>query len=209
LKTKNLLLIFTRNPVLGKCKTRLAATIGDVEALEIYKFLLARTVDITKSLDAKKEVYYSEYIHPNDIWNTSIYDKRLQVGEDLGKRMKQAFANGFEQGYENIVIIGSDMYDLDQSDIERAFETLNTVDFVIGPAQDGGYYLLGMNKLQPLLFENKDWGTSTVLADTLKNLSNENIKLLEQRNDIDTYEDIKDVPVFEQFIKPINNDQIH
>ena len=163
-------MIFTRNPELGKCKTRLAATIGDRAALEIYKFLLAHTVSITKDLNVSKEVYYSEDIVENDLWNPELYTKKQQIGNDLGKRMENAFAEGFANGYQNIIIIGSDIYDLSQNDLENAFEAMNTHQFVVGPAHDGGYYLLGMKSLHQHIFKNKDWGTTTVLQDTLQDL---------------------------------------
>lgn len=198
--TKELLIIFTRNPELGKCKTRLAATIGDVAALEIYKYLLAHTASITEDLLVHKEVYYSDEIHHNDIWNDSIFRKKSQKGNDLGERMKNAIKAGFKDGYDKIIIIGSDMYDLSPQDLEHAFTALSVNDYVLGPAEDGGYYLLGMKKLNNSLFENKKWGTNTVLNDTLNNLLNENIELLPVRNDIDYYEDIKDIRVFDQFL---------
>ncbi|EZH71625.1 glycosyltransferase [Aquimarina atlantica] len=200
MKEKNLLLIFTRNPELGKCKTRLAATIGDQAALDIYKFLLQHTVDITKNLNVHKEVHYSVKIRDNDSWNPEVYTKKQQVGDDLGQRMEYAFAAGFANGYQNIIIIGSDMYDLTQKDIENAFLALASHEYVIGPAEDGGYYLFGMKSLNSQVFKNKTWGTETVLKDTLKNIQNKNLKLLEERNDIDYYEDIKDIAVFQKFL---------
>ncbi|MGI9551700.1 MAG: TIGR04282 family arsenosugar biosynthesis glycosyltransferase [Aurantibacter sp.] len=201
--SKNLLLIFTRNPILGKCKTRLAQSIGDEAALEIYKFLLRHTVGITRDLKLVKQVHYSDEIWNNDVWDSTFYDKRLQKGSDLGIRMANAFQEGFASGFEKIVIIGSDILDLNQSDIENAFSELDDKDFVIGPAKDGGYYLLGMKKLNLDLFKNKKWGTSTVLSDSSNDLRGEKLALLEERNDIDLYEDIKDNEVFYPFIKHI------
>ena len=197
----NLLLIFTRNPELGKCKTRLAAKVGDEAALEVYKFLLEHTVSITKDVASDKQVYYSEQIWDNDIWDHSIFEKRLQVGDDLGQRMSNAFQYGFNAGYEKIIIIGSDMYDLDPETLELALERLDDHDFVIGPALDGGYYLLGMKSLELALFENKNWGTSTVLSDTLGDISEHKVHLLPKKNDVDHYEDIKDIEVFQPFLK--------
>nr|WP_276169193.1 TIGR04282 family arsenosugar biosynthesis glycosyltransferase [Zobellia alginiliquefaciens] len=201
--SKNLLLIFTRNPQSGKCKTRLAATVGNEVALDIYKFLLNHTVDITKNLSAAKQVWYSEEIWADDIWSPSIFDKRLQQGNDLGIRMAKAFQDGFASGYERIIVIGSDMFDLDQKDIQNAFSELKKNDFVIGPAEDGGYYLLGMNRFKPELFVQKNWGNKTVLADTLNDLKNEKYHILEERNDVDIYEDIKDVEAFQPYLKHI------
>ncbi|WP_273568158.1 TIGR04282 family arsenosugar biosynthesis glycosyltransferase [Maribacter halichondriae] len=201
--SKNLLLIFTRNPELGKCKTRLAATVGDETALKIYKFLLAHTVKITSNLTVAKQVHYSERVRENDIWDNVIYDKRQQVGNDLGERMANAFQEGFASGFEKICIIGSDMFDLDQTNLEQAFLALDSSDFVIGPAIDGGYYLLGMKVFEPRIFKNKDWGTDSVFQDTLTDLKDYNLHLLDKRNDVDVYEDIKDIPAFKPFLKNI------
>ncbi len=199
--TRNLLLIFTRNPELGKGKRRLAATIGDEAALNIYRFLLQHTVSVTENLAFDKRVYYSEKIGNSDIWKEDFYTKKLQQGQDLGIRMANAFLEGFADGFEKICIIGSDLYDLEQTDIENAFLALNDHDFVVGPAADGGYYLLGMKIWKPSLFEKKTWGTDTVLAATLTDLKKEKVHLLPTKNDVDTYEDIKDVAAFHPFIK--------
>ena len=201
--SKNLLLIFTRNPELGKCKTRLAATVGNQTALDIYEFLLDHTVEITENLIAAKQVWYSEEIWEDDIWDSNIFDKKLQQGEDLGIRMAKAFQEGFTAGYERIIVIGSDMLDLNQNDLQNAFSELKKNDFVIGPAEDGGYYLLGMNRFKPELFVKKNWGKETVLADTLNDLKNEKYHILEERNDVDLYEDIKDIEVFQPYLKHI------
>lgn len=199
LNSKKLLLIFTRNPELGKVKSRLAQDLGDQTALDIYKFLLDHTVSITKSLKVTKQVHYSEKIHENDIWDNSVYQKKQQVGVDLGERMKNAFLEGFQNGYTNIIIIGSDMYDLTSEDITAAFKKLDKTDFVVGPAVDGGYYLLGMRKLKPEIFSNKNWGTSTVLKDSLQDLEGENTTLLAIKNDVDYYSDIKEHEAFQKF----------
>lgn len=201
--SKNLLLIFTRNPELGKCKTRLANTVGKQSALDIYKFLLQHTANITKKLSAAKQVWYSEEIWTTDIWDNAIFDKKLQTGSNLGVRMANAFTEGFASGYEKICIIGSDMYDLTTSDIERAFTILDAADFVIGPAVDGGYYLMGMTAFKKDVFENKNWGTATVLDATIANLANEKVHLLEERNDIDIYDDVVGLEAFEPFLKHV------
>jgi len=189
---KNLLIIFTRNPEIGKCKTRLAKTVGDENAFKIYKILLQHTVDLTLSLDFDKVVSYSEQIIENDIWDKNVYQKQQQIGEDLGIRMLNAFKNGFQSGYEKVVLIGSDILDLKQQHIKAAFTALNLNDVVVGPAEDGGYYLLGMNTLYPSLFCHKKWGTESVRHDTLNDLKDQKVALLAMLNDIDIYNDIKD-----------------
>ncbi|QCW98703.1 glycosyltransferase [Aggregatimonas sangjinii] len=198
---KNLLLIFTRNPELGKCKTRLAATVGDESALDIYKFLLEHTVNITKNLDMAKQVWYSEEIWRDDVWDNPTYDKKRQGGSDLGVRMANAFTEGFAAGFEKICIIGSDMYDLKQQDIAHAFAVLSENDFVIGPAEDGGYYLLGMTRFKNELFQDKNWGNDSVLSATITDLANEKVHLLPVRNDVDVYTDIAQEKAFEPYLK--------
>ena len=201
-QSRNLLLIFTRNPELGKAKTRLAKTVGDKTALDIYKFLLEKTKNIVvKVKSADKAVYYSVKIRENDIWNANTFQKYQQFGEDLGIRMQNAFQNGFNAGYQKVLIIGSDLYDLTSEIIENAFEKLDKNDVVIGPAKDGGYYLLGMNSLQENIFKNKKWGTETVRKDTLADLNDKKVFLLKELNDVDVFEDIKHHPAFQIFLK--------
>src|SRR5690606_11939127 len=185
--SKDLLMIFTRNPELGKVKTRLAKTTGNEVALEIYKFLLHHTFTITKKLNCDKAVYYSDTINQSDIWDPTTYQKRTQKGEDLGERMLHAFSESLNS-YNKVIIIGSDIHELKPEYMEQAFNKLNTHDVVIGPAKDGGYYLLGLKFLNQKIFKNKSWGTSTVLEKTLQDLKNENVHLLEELNDIDADE---------------------
>ncbi|QXP61086.1 TIGR04282 family arsenosugar biosynthesis glycosyltransferase [Olleya sp. HaHaR_3_96] len=191
MSNKNLIITFTRNPELGKVKTRLAKTIGEASALAIYIKLLEHTESVLRNIDSDKAVYYSVKIRENDLWDSNIYQKHQQFGDDLGIRMQNAFKAGFDAGYSKIVIVGSDLHDLQPKHITQAFDTLDTNDVTIGPAEDGGYYLLGMKTLYKDVFENKNWGTETVFDDTIKNLKNESVFLLEQLNDVDTYEDIK------------------
>ncbi|CAH8285080.1 hypothetical protein EV196_101107 [Mariniflexile fucanivorans] len=199
--SKKALIIFTRNPELGKCKTRLAKTIGDASALDIYKYLLKHTAEVAKSIPADKYLFYSETIQKNDIWDSAVFRKKLQKGIDLGTKMHNAFSDLFSLGYQKVIIIGSDLLDLKPSHINLAFEALNENDFVIGPAKDGGYYLLGMTALQNNIFEDKAWGTSTVLKETLNNLKNSSFHLIEELNDIDTFEDMKHYQELEKYYK--------
>ena len=199
--SKNLLIVFTRNPELGKVKTRLAKTIGNATALKIYIFLLERTRDIAVQVSADKAVYYSVKVRENDIWDANNFQKHQQVGEDLGIRMLHAFKNGFKAGYEKVMIIGSDLYDLTAETIENAFIALEDNEVVIGPAEDGGYYLLGMNSLEEKVFKNKNWGTETVRKNTLEELKDKKVFLLGELNDVDVFEDIEHHPAFQTFLK--------
>ena len=203
MKTKNCILIFTRNLKLGKVKTRLAKTIGDEKALEIYQFLVQKTKQISDQVQVKKRVYYDQSIPENDFWNSEDYQKFLQKGTDLGSRMYQAFLQAFQSDFEKVIIIGSDLYDLTPKIISEAFQELDKSDVVIGPAEDGGYYLLGMKVLHPPIFKNKNWGTDSVRKETLADLKEKKVFLLEELNDVDIFEDIQDHPAFQHFLKDL------
>ncbi len=198
---KKLVIVFTRNPEIGKVKTRLAASIGNENALEIYNYLLNHTKKILLEVNATKYVFYSEVINENDIWDSNSFQKKLQKGDDLGEKMKNAFEEGFSNGFEKIVIVGSDLYDLEPSDIETAFEKLENNEVVIGPAKDGGYYLLGLNYMITNLFENKNWSTETVFEETINDIKNLKYHLLDTKNDIDTIDDIRNIDVFKKYLK--------
>jgi rSAM/selenodomain-associated transferase 1 len=165
--TKQALLIFTKNPEAGKVKTRLAATVGNETALAVYNQLLLHTVSVTEYLPVDKFVFYSNYIEQDDVWNTRHYLKEIQQGNDLGKKMNHAFSSIFQKGYDKIVIIGTDCPDLTAAIIMNAFAYLQSYDVVIGPAEDGGYYLLGMKELHHVILEDIKWSTNTVLHDTI------------------------------------------
>lgn len=198
--SKNLVMVFTRNPELGKVKTRLAKTIGEQSALNIYNFLLNHTETVIRNIDCDKAIYYSVKVRDNDIWDPFLYSKHLQQGKDLGKRMYNAFLDTFSEGYKKVVIVGSDLFDLQPKHIEIAFRKLDSYEVVIGPSEDGGYYLLGMKTIHSQVFTTKEWGTSTVFENTINDLQNESVFLLEELNDIDVYDDIMDIEELKQLI---------
>ncbi|MBC5772911.1 TIGR04282 family arsenosugar biosynthesis glycosyltransferase [Pontibacter sp. KCTC 32443] len=189
---KGLLLLFVRAPELGKVKTRLAEAVGPEVALEIYIHLLQHTRQITEKLDAAKAVYFADNIVDDSMWPKEIYQHNLQAEGDLGQKMQTAFEDAFAAGYTSVVIIGSDCKQLTQEIIEQAFDVLKTHEIVIGPALDGGYYLLGMNKLYPELFQNKTWSTATVFAETIYDVERLHLshKLLPELSDVDHVEDV-------------------
>lgn len=200
MRNRNLVIIFVRNPVLGKVKTRLSKSVGDLAALKIYQLLLEKTKKATQVLSCDKVVFYSKEIIHNDLWDTPAYQKELQIGDDLGSRMEHAFQINFEKNYKKIVLIGSDLYDLNPSLINEAFKKLIQNEVVIGPSKDGGYYLLGLKKGYPKIFRNKKWGTSSVREDTLKDLENINVHSLALMNDIDVVEDLREYPRLCEFM---------
>lgn len=186
------LLIFVKNPEKGKVKTRLAETMGPEKALKIYQKLLRITHKITKPLECDCQVWYSSFIDKNDIWEQSKYEKRLQSGKNLGERMKKAFRQDFEDGYEKAIIIGSDCAELTSEIIKKAFRSLDNKEVVIGPARDGGYYLLGMSSFYPELFDGIKWSTPTVCEKTIDKVENLglSLQLMPTLNDIDTEQDL-------------------
>lgn len=185
------LIIFVKNKLAGRVKTRLAAGIGPEKAMEVYEQLLDHTHKATRCLSCDKIVYFSENIEKGGIWNDGHYQLSLQSGPDLGERMFNAFNARFAQGAEKVCIIGSDTFEISQDILKEAFHILEKKDVVIGPAKDGGYYLLGMKELQPELFRNKSWSTESVCEQTIEDLRRLNLtySLLPVLNDIDHKED--------------------
>ncbi len=190
---KEALLIFAKNAEAGKVKTRLAATMGDETALAIYNQLLLHTASQTQALRVDKFLFYSNYIDDGDVWNRNCYHKEVQQGNDLGERMKNAFTFLFPKGYDKAVIIGTDCPGLSEEIISNAFDHLNSHDVVIGPAEDGGYYLLGMTQPYTTLFENIRWSTDTVLEKTIGKCESLHLsyQLLPLLNDIDEEKDLE------------------
>ncbi|MGB2475354.1 MAG: TIGR04282 family arsenosugar biosynthesis glycosyltransferase [Flavobacteriaceae bacterium] len=190
---KPLLLVFCKNPRRGKVKTRLASAIGEEKALLIYCHLLEKTASVLQEINTDIHVYYSEYIEEDNYFKSVAKQEKIQVGESLGERMSHAFKASFKT-HSPIVIIGTDLWSLEAKDILQAFESLKENNVVLGPSHDGGYYLLGLNRYLPQLFQNKKWGSDTVLLQTLSDLTNEQFSLLEEKNDIDTLEDLQKHP---------------
>ena len=198
--TDTLLIIFTRNPVLNQVKTRLAKRIGPEKALEVYNILLEKTAEITTAVSTDKWVCHTPEILENNLWSSTNFHQKVQRGDDLGERMKNAFKDGFNAGYQRVAIIGSDLFELTAVDLEMAFEKLVEHRAVLGPAEDGGYYLIGLKELHPGIFENKQWGQDTVLKDTLDHFKDSDVALLNLYNDIDIYEDLERHLVFQKYL---------
>ncbi len=193
---ENLVIIFARNPVLGKVKTKLAREIGDEGALQVYLKLLEHTHKVADEVAADKQVYYTDSLDEFGLLDYFKFTKKLQDGEDLGERMHNAMKSGFDDGYRRVLIIGSDCMELSAEVIEEAFVSLTSSDCVMGPATDGGYYLIGLRVMQDFLFQDKPWGSSDVLLDTLLDLQNAGMSyhLLPTLNDIDSKKDLDRLP---------------
>jgi len=191
MKPSDALIIFARNPVRGKVKTRLAATVGTETAYEAYKCLLAHTHRATQNYPADKIVYYADHVASGDLWDKG-YRKALQRGADLGERMQHAFAEVLGKGYPKAVLIGTDCPSLHESILREAFEGLENHDVVIGPAYDGGYYLIGMRAPRPSLFQGIAWSTATVFKKTTAICRQSGLRyaVLPQLHDIDEEKDL-------------------
>ena len=191
-RNKSLLIVFYRNPELGKVKTRLASSIGEAKAYSIYLLLCEHTRGVIEDLPVHKALFYSDFIDTDDIWSNDVYQKHLQTDGDLGEKMDAAFRTGFNAGYTSICIIGTDCLELTGKIVTEAFKKLLTHDIVIGPAADGGYYLLGMKHIHPALFKNKNWGSDAVLTQTLDDIKQLGLTCWQMQalKDVDHIEDL-------------------
>lgn len=188
---KEALLIFVKNMIPGHVKTRLAATIGDQAALNIYQHLLRHTHHTVKNMKAEKFVFYSNKIE-NDLWESEFFKKEVQQGIDLGDRMENAFKEYFKKDYEKLVLVGTDCPTLNRDVLETAFASLKDVDVAIGPATDGGYYLIGMKRMNACLFQDIQWSTDRVLQQSLNICKKNQLSwfLLPELSDIDEEKDL-------------------
>jgi len=197
--SKKLIIIFVKNIKLGKVKTRLAKTVGNEAASKVYEALVDITERATSNIQIDKRIYFSDAVVASK-WPNAF--KTTQLGINLGERMKNAIHEGFNDGYKSIVLLGSDLPNISSTIITKGLNALDKTEIVFGPAEDGGYYLVGMNKPHAFIFENKPWSDSKLLETTLNELKNKNIdvSLLETLNDIDTFEDLKQYPEFLKLI---------
>ncbi|MCC3152456.1 TIGR04282 family arsenosugar biosynthesis glycosyltransferase [Hymenobacter sp. BT770] len=190
------LLVFARVPALGQVKTRLAAGVGDTEALAIYHELLGITRAAIAEAGVAATVWLAGTAGPEptalEAQEWAQLTARSQQAGDLGQRMTAAFAAAFAAGAEKVAIIGTDCPGLRPEHLTEAFALLSQHDVVLGPATDGGYYLLGLRQPQPELFQNKAWSTETVLADTVADARRlgRRVALLPELHDVDTAEDL-------------------
>lgn len=194
---KESLLVFARFPELGKAKTRLNPAFGDVHAMAIYKQLAHKTIELASRFAAEQDCALSIHFSGGDCHlMASEFGRELifveQVDGDLGARLTRATEQEFSRGAHRVVVIGTDCYGLCESQLQLAFDTLRSHDVVLGPATDGGYYLIGMNHHQAFLFEDIEWGSSRVLAQTsiTARQAGKSLCLLEPLPDVDHPEDV-------------------
>jgi rSAM/selenodomain-associated transferase 1/rSAM/selenodomain-associated transferase 2 len=197
IKKKNAIIIFAKYPKHGNVKTRLAKTLGENVATKFYISCASHVFE--ESLKLKKTIvpflFYPDQEQSDELknWAGGKFIYKIQNGVDLGQRMSNAFAEVFKNNFEKVLIIGTDIPDLSSGLINQALSELDKNDIVIGPSTDGGYYLLGMKKFHPDLFNNLQWSSEEVLNNTLNIVNQQDLKfsLLPELMDIDTEEDLK------------------
>ena len=187
-QAKNALIVFIKNPELGKVKTRLAKTVGAEKALAIYIALMEHTRKIAEALPVARYLFYNQEINEKDNWSRRKFHKDLQIEGDLGDKIAMAFHMVFKEN-EKVVIIGSDCASLTPEIVQEAFDKLDDHPFVIGPAMDGGYYLLGMRQFTPSVFKDIAWSTAAVFPTTIQRIEElgKTYHLLPTLSDIDTF----------------------
>ncbi len=185
---KRLLIILARNPLKGRVKTRLARDIGDEQALKAYRILLKHTIRTAVQSCVDTALFHSEPSPPPAEFIPQGSKTYCQEGKDLGERINNAFITGFTQGYQHIVLIGSDCLDIRPYHVQRSFALLDTYDAVLGPSLDGGFYLVGLKTPVPELFLHRTWSHEKVLDETITRLEalNLHFTLIDKLTDIDT-----------------------
>lgn len=185
--------IFMKAPVPGKCKTRLCPPLDKNEAAFLYRAFCEDVLAAAeKTAKDVRVIYDPSPDYPTPEWTGSNHRFSRQNGDGLGERLKNSFGELFSAGHSRVVIIGSDLPTLTPDLIIRAFNLLNEKEAVFGPATDGGYYLVGLSKLTPKVFDGIPWSTDQVMNVTRRRLEQLNIPAgyLPAESDIDTHEDL-------------------
>jgi uncharacterized protein len=195
--SRECLIIFTRYPEPGKAKTRLIPVLGAEGAANLHRQMTEYTISQVRKLQTdcfvSIQVYFTGSDRPSfQNWLGSDLIYHPQGKGDLGMRMSAAMKSAFSRGMDSAIIIGTDCPSLNSDLIAEAFQMLNQNDLVLGPATDGGYYLIGLRRLIPQLFLGINWGTSEVLQKTVKiaNSLKLTVAYLTPLSDIDRPEDL-------------------
>jgi len=194
----NKLIVFTRFPEPGKVKTRLIPALGEVGAAELHRKMTEYTLKVSQELVHHRlvalDVHYAgaDKRQMKKTFGADLCYVRQSRNRELGQRMFYAFKNSFRQGVEKVVIIGTDCPELTAKIILQAFDELTHSSLVLGPAKDGGYYLIGLRNAVPQLFDGIPWGTREVLKRTLEAARRHSLApiLLIPLDDVDRPEDL-------------------
>jgi len=183
------LIIFAREPRLGRVKTRLARDLPPERVLALYNALVQDTLALASGLSCQRYLFYTgSRTIPVLSRYAPAFELIPQSGADLGIRMRRAFRRVFRRGARKAVIIGTDCPFIRPVEVRRAWRILETRDCVVGPSRDGGYYLLGLREEQPGLFEGIRWSSPEVFRQTLGRLRRAGLsyRCLARASDIDT-----------------------
>ena len=196
------LVIFAKAPVPGQVKTRLCPPLTQDEAATLHGSFVLDTLERTKAVIAKERLSIDRYIAclpSTSLVFFKILEERHgvrlldQVGDDLGQRMHRAFVDLFGRGYRQVFIVGTDVPTLPFSIYQQAVSLIESHDLVLGPASDGGYYLIGLKRPMPELFTDVPWSTTNVLAATRRNASTLGLTVgvLKEWRDVDVADDLR------------------
>lgn len=193
---QNNIITFCKYPTEGKVKTRIAKTAGNEFATKLYKIFAEHTFkEILKADSALPYLFFTDKDDRGRIkdWAGAGFFLELQEGDDLGEKMYNAFKKVIDRNSVKTIILGTDIPDLSCNIISKATKALDNSDIVIGPSNDGGYYLLGMKKLYKGLFTNIKWSENSVFHSTLEKINTLNLSysILPELIDIDTEDDLK------------------
>ena len=194
--------LFARPPVAGRVKTRLMASLGADKALAVYRYCLRHSLSLARDSDFDHQLWLTETSRDPLFEGETIH---LQQGVDLGQRMYHAMRSALDadNGYRQVILIGSDCIDLCQTLLQRVVARLSSHQLVMVPALDGGYVLIAAREsIDPVLFRNIEWGTATVLVQTLERAMRAGIDtfLLNPLRDIDRLEDMQQYAELQQYL---------
>jgi rSAM/selenodomain-associated transferase 1 len=192
-------ILFARTPAPGNVKSRLFTHLTPEEACRLHCACANDTLELLHSSlpDAAKWLFLSE--PPNSVFDSggivvpSGFRCAVQTGDDLGDRLNAAFGQAFDSGARRVVIFGSDSPTLPRNIIQEAFRKLTKSDVVLGPALDGGYYLIGCRRFLPSLFDNVEWSTERTLKQTCAEAERQGCSVAQLQTwfDVDTWSDIQ------------------
>jgi rSAM/selenodomain-associated transferase 1 len=196
--TSSCILFFVKYPTPGRTKTRLAKTIGNKNAIKLYRQFVTDILNMLKEINCKTTICFEakNKLDKFKQWLGEDLEYTPQQGNNIGSRMRNALQWAYDAGYSKAILIGSDSPDLQQHQIRKALTALDNNDAVIGPSSDGGYYLIGFKKssFAPEIFEDISWSTGKELDETMdlfSKMENYTASILEKWHDIDTASDLK------------------
>ena len=187
----SIIIVLAKAPILGEVKTRIGKKIGMERSKWIYEQLLSHTSNVTKKTKIKTVLFKNKnHEKLETLFKHSIASK-FQLGRNLGEKMENAFHWAFKKKYKKIILIGADLWTLNEKIIIDSFKLLDKFNLVIGPSYDGGYFLIGMKKPNENIFKNIPWSTNNVLEKTISKMKTRKISFLEITKDIDSFSDLK------------------